>query len=103
MTKLQSAASLAESIFAYTQSINASVSEQKNDISNIKGHIEVLNSEMGQVVIAQKEANKALNTLCTTITEVKNDVSWLKQFFWLIATASIGGLIMGVLNLIVKK
>lgn len=33
---------------------------------------------------------------------VKTDVSWLKRFFWIIATTSIGGLIAGILNLILK-
>lgn len=47
----------------------------------VKNHIAITNSEIG----------------C-----VKNDVSWLKRFFFIIATASIGGLIASVLNLLEK-
>ena len=27
-----------------------------------------------------------------------NDVTWLKKFFWIVATASIGGLLTNILN-----
>lgn len=33
---------------------------------------------------------------------VKSDVNWLKQFFWVVATASIGSLVTGVITLILK-
>ncbi len=36
----------------------------------------------------------------TDLTKVSTDVDWLKRFFWLIATASIGGLIAAILNLL---
>jgi len=38
--------------------------------------------------------------LQTDMTKVGTDVDWLKRFFWLIATASIGGLIAAVINLL---
>lgn len=38
--------------------------------------------------------------LQTGMTKVGTDVDWLKRFFWLIATASIGGLIAAVINLL---
>lgn len=34
--------------------------------------------------------------------KVKSDVDWLKRFFWIVATASIGSLITGVLGLLIK-
>ncbi|MFA5125100.1 MAG: hypothetical protein WC473_04765 [Patescibacteria group bacterium] len=34
------------------------------------------------------------------LTKVGTDVDWLKRFFWIIATASIGGLITAVVNLL---
>ena len=43
-------------------------------------HIATTNEEMGQI---------------------KTDVSWLTRFFWIVATASIGGLIGALINLIV--
>ncbi len=38
--------------------------------------------------------------LKTSMTKVGTDVDWLKRFFWIIATASIGGLITAVVNLL---
>jgi hypothetical protein len=52
--------------------------EKKMDA--VFGHISKTNEEMGQI---------------------KADVSWLTRFFWIVATASIGGLIAALLNLIV--
>ncbi len=40
--------------------------------------------------------------LQTDITRVGTDVDWLKRFFWIIATASIGGLIAALINLIIS-
>lgn len=40
------------------------------------------------------------NHLSTKLTQVGTDVDWLKRFFWIVATAAIGGLIAAVLNLI---
>ena len=37
----------------------------------------------------------------TDLTKVSTDVDWLKRFFWLVATASIGGLIAAVINLLI--
>lgn len=40
--------------------------------------------------------------LQTDMTRVGTDVDWLKRFFWVIATASIGGLIAALINLIIS-
>ena len=39
--------------------------------------------------------------LQTDMTKVGTDVDWLKRFFWIIATASVGGLIAALINLII--
>ena len=54
---------------------------QDKRLDSIEKHIVIINEEMGSV---------------------KTDVAWLKKFFWLIATASIGGLITAILNLLVN-
>ena len=36
----------------------------------------------------------------TDLAKVGTDVDWLKRFFWIIATASIGGLITAIINLL---
>lgn len=33
---------------------------------------------------------------------VKTNQQWLMKFFWIVATASIAGLITGIINLIIK-
>jgi hypothetical protein len=38
--------------------------------------------------------------MMTDLTKVGTDVDWLKRFFWIIATASIGGLITAIINLL---
>ena len=40
--------------------------------------------------------------LKTEMTKVGTDVDWLKRFFWIIATASIGVLIAALINLIIS-
>lgn len=39
--------------------------------------------------------------LQTNMTKVSTDVDWLKRFFWVIATASVGGLIAALINLLI--
>ncbi len=41
-----------------------------------------------------------LTHIQTELTKVGTDVDWLKRFFWVIATASIGGLIAAIINLL---
>lgn len=40
--------------------------------------------------------------LQTDMTKVGTDVDWLKRFFWVIATASVGGLVAALINLIIS-
>ena len=42
------------------------------------------------------------HALQSAVDMLKTDVSWLKKFFFIIATASVGGLVAGILNLILK-
>jgi len=61
---------------------------QDQRLSEIEKHISVINDELGDIRIKMG---------C-----IKTDVSWLKKFIWIIASASIGGLIAGILNLFFK-
>ena len=45
----------------------------------IKEHLKVLNKETGDIKV--------------NMAKIKTDLDWLKRFFWIIATASIGTLI----------
>ena len=60
----------------------------KNDIENLYDHAKVANEEMGEIRIC--------------IREVKTNVEWLMKSHWIIATASVGGLIAGIVNLVTR-
>jgi len=62
--------------------------EVKETLAIHAENLKVANSEMGAVKI--------------DLAQVKADVSWLVRFFWVVSSASIGGLITGILNLIWK-
>ena len=36
------------------------------------------------------------------VTKTSTDVDWLKRFFWVVATASIGGLVAAIWNLLLN-
>lgn len=55
------------------------IEELEKDRNEMKGHIATTNAEMG----------------C-----IKTDVRWLKKFFWIVATASIGGFGVAIWNLV---
>ena len=59
---------------------------QEEDIRETKKHVGVLNEEMGVVKI--------------DVALIKNDTGWLKRFFWIVMTSSIGGLIAALINLL---
>lgn len=65
--------------------INAEV---KEDIDKLYKHAEIANQEMGAIKIG--------------LEGVSNDMGWLKRFFWVVASSSVGGLITGVINLLIK-
>jgi len=60
--------------------------EQDRRIALIEEHIVIYNKEMGDV---KKD-----------MAEIKTDVSWIKRFFWIVASASIAGLIGNIINLL---
>lgn len=53
---------------------------------------------IGRDISAIKENH--LSHIESDMARVSNDVSWLVRFFWIVATAAIGGLIMGVLDVV---
>jgi len=63
-------------------------SDQNRRLEKLETHIEIINKELGNIR--------------SDLAMVKSDVSWLKRFFWIIATSSIAGLVASVLNLMLK-
>ena len=64
------------------------IKEDERRICWLEEHFTTMNSELGSV----KESMKAIEA----------DVSWLKQFFWIVAISSIGALIGAIINLVLK-
>jgi len=69
-----------------------------NDIENkrfenIDKHIAVLNSEMGGV-------QEDVGEIKVDLAVVKTDVNWLKRFFFIVATASIGSLLATLFSIL---
>jgi len=61
----------------------------RGEISDLKNnHIQHLQDDVGELKVK--------------MSEVRNDVAWLKKFFWIVAGSSIAGLITGVINLLVS-
>jgi len=60
--------------------------EQNRRLDKVEDHIETTNKELGQVQ--------------TDVAKVKTDVAWLKRTYWVVVSASVGGLIAGVINLL---
>jgi len=57
----------------------------REDIEKLYDHAKIANGEMGDIKIS--------------LERVVTDVGWLLKYHWIIATAAIGGLIAGLLNL----
>lgn len=65
------------------------ITEIKEDIKSIKeNHL--------------AHIQEAMTSMKITTESLKTDMDWVKKFFWIIAGASIGGLVTGLINLIVK-
>ncbi|MFA5080310.1 MAG: hypothetical protein WC472_01655 [Candidatus Paceibacterota bacterium] len=48
------------------------------------------------------EVTKSITRIETNhLAHMETDVAWLKRFFWIIATASIGGLVTALINLMI--
>jgi len=62
------------------------IKSNKERLDKIETHIGNTNREMGEIR--------------DILTKVVNDVSWLKRFFFIVATASIGSLIATLLSVL---
>lgn len=70
---------------------NEQVAREKlsDKIDNIRdNHLAHLSLDVGEVKLV--------------VVEVKNDVAWLKRFFWIVVTASLGSFITAVWQVVQK-
>ncbi|MAG59555.1 hypothetical protein CMO96_02075 [Candidatus Woesebacteria bacterium] len=56
-------------------------------------HIARINEDISKSRAEHKGMNESINILYTKVAEIGTDVGWLKKFFWVVATASIGSLV----------
>lgn len=68
------------------------IRQHEERINGMEGHIEIANKEMG-------ELRDGINKVDTKVEKVAGDVDWLKRFFWIIATSSIGSLVAALFNI----
>ena len=62
--------------------------EMKDDISALKESYQILNDHSSKMSIC--------------LAGIKTDLDWIKKTYWIITTASIGALIAGLFNLLMK-
>ena len=84
--------------------------DTRNDIQNIKYHMDVMNNETGELRDLVKEIRDSVkdNAECSnkngnSIIQLQTDVDWLKRAFWVVASSSVGAVIVGLINLIEKR
>jgi len=68
----------------------------EENIISIKGSIEGIKTN--HLAHVQKDVAE----LKDKMVGVRTDLIWLKKFFWIVTTASIGSLVAGVINLILR-
>ena len=66
----------------------------KQEIDNIKEDIK----DIKENHLFHIEAD--INKIKVCIAGIKTNQDWLMRFFWLIATSSVGSLVIGILNLL---
>jgi hypothetical protein len=64
--------------------------------NNMEKRIEKIESDIKEL------KDNHLSHIQVDIEVVKTNQQWLMKFFWIIATASVAGLITGLINLMIK-
>ena len=80
-------------------------SEHNEQLGKIRLEVQELEKEWHNELRMIKENHLAhmqdsLGNMRVDMATVSKDVAWLVKFFWVIATASVGGLVTSVINLI---
>ena len=84
--------------------------DTRSDIQDIKFHMDVLNNETGELrdVVKQIRDDIRIGNGCTarnenSIIQLQTDMDWLKKAFWIVASSSVGAVIVGLINLLEKR
>ncbi len=84
------------------------------DLSEVKNHVEILNTETGELRDIVREIKADLTAkagrnadniakIDISLSQVQTDIAWMKQWFWLLASTSLGAVTMGVINFLTKR
>lgn len=76
--------------------IDARLSQHEANVNDMRHSIESIKENH----LAHIE--KSIGALQINYAEIKTDVGWIKQFFWIVATASVGGLVASVLGVVLN-
>ena len=68
----------------------------------ISNSLKVINEEIGELRDEQKHLNNEIGEIRIDIAKLKTNMGFLLKFFWIIATASIGALVVGLIQLLIK-
>ena len=70
--------------------------EQDRRMNNIEESVKTINHEMGEV-------RDNIADVKIDVAKVKTDVAWLKRTYWVVVSASVGALIVGLIQLLEHK
>lgn len=85
--------------------------DSRADIQDIKFHMNVLNGETGELrdlvkeivknqQVSQLENSNCINNIKVNQEAMKTNLEWLMKYFWIVASSSVGAVIVGVFNLL---
>jgi len=86
---------------AEVKAIKDKVNEiESNHLRTLEGKVNNIQTEVSSMGI---DTAKSISDLTTNMSVVATDVTWLKKFFFLVASSSIGGLVVALYNLITTQ
>ena len=69
------------------------------DLQQIRKWIQSVSDKVKKI---DEKLDNHLVSIGKEITEIKTDMSWIKKFFWIIMTVSIGAILTAVFSIILK-
>lgn len=75
---------------------------QDERIEAIKKSIKVLNDHSGELTDSMAKINVDISEIKIGMASTKTDINWIKKSYFIIYAASVGALITGLINLLIK-
>jgi len=93
---LQDIAEAKAGVVSLEKRLGDHVTSDDHRFNNIDESLDMLRIDVS------KMKDNHLQHLETDMADVKTDVAWLKRFFWIVITASVGALATGIINLMIN-